>query len=207
MKMYLSSYELGNETNKFRQMITQNNKLSYIFNALDFTGVDIDRKAKRVERNMNELNKLGFDCVDIDLKEYFGKQDELRELINTLGTIWVSGGNVFVLRQAFKLSGFDDILLELNKKDDFLYGGYSAGVCVMSPTLDGYQLVDDPTETPFEGFDEVLWGGLGIIDYTFLPHFESDHPDSENIGKELEYCKEKGLSYKTVRDGDVLIVE
>ena len=109
------------------------------------------------------------------------------------------------IAQAFKLSGFDQILLDLNKKADFLYGGYSAGVCVLSPTLDGYHLVDDATDTPFNGIDEVMWDGLGIIDYTLLPHFESDHAESEAIGAALEYCKLKNMPYKTARDGDVLI--
>lgn len=207
MKMYLSSYELGNETKKLKEMAPKNKKLGYIFNALDFTGADLERKAKRVERNIAELNELGFECFDLDLREYFGKTSELRELVDTLGTIWVGGGNVFVLRQAFKLSGFDDLLLDLNKRDNFLYGGYSAGVCILSPTLDGYHVADDATDTPFEGLDEVLWDGLNIIDYTFLPHFESDHPESESVGKEIEYCKEKRLPYKTARDGDVIIVE
>ncbi|MEE9428001.1 MAG: Type 1 glutamine amidotransferase-like domain-containing protein [Paracoccaceae bacterium] len=207
MKMYLSSYELGNETEALRSMVPSNNKLGYIFNSLDFTGADAERKARRVERNLGELNELGFDCFDLDLKEYFGKPDELRELVNTLGAIWVSGGNVFVLRQAFKLSGFDAILLELNENDDFLYGGYSAGVCVLSPSLDGYHLVDDATDTPFEGMDEVLWDGLEIIEYTFIPHIDSDHPESEDVGKIVEYCKEKGLPFKTARDGDVFIVK
>lgn len=205
--MYLSSYELGNETDKLKKMIPSNNKLGYIFNALDFTGADPERKAKRVERNMSELNELGFDCFNLDLREYFGKPGALQELVDTLGVIWVSGGNVFVLRQAFKLSGFDEILFSLNKKDNFLYGGYSAGVCVLSPTLDGYHIVDDATDTPFEDLDEVLWDGLNILDYTFLPHFESDHPESESVGKVIEYCKEKELPYKTARDGDVIIVE
>lgn len=205
--MYLSSYELGNKTKKLKEMAPDNKKLGYIFNALDFTGADPERTAKRAERNMAELTGLGFECFNLDLKEYFGKPNELRELVNTLGAIWVSGGNVFVLRQAFKLSGFDDILIDLNKRDDFLYGGYSAGVCVLSPTLDGYHLVDDATDTPFEGLDEVLWDGLNILDYMFLPHFESDHPESESIEKILEYCTQKGLSYKTARDGDVIIIE
>ena len=207
MKMYLSSYELGDETKRLRAMVPENNKLGYIFNAFDFTGSDPERKTKRVKRNIEELNQLGFDCFNLDLRKYFGKQDELRVLIHTLGAVWVSGGNVFVLRQAFKLSGFDNILLDLNKKNDFFYGGYSAGVCVLSPTLDSYHLVDDATDTPFYGLNETLWDGLGIIDYIFLPHFESDHPESEDIGKTLEYCKEKGYPYKTARDGDVFIME
>jgi len=34
-----------------------------------------------------------------------------------------------------KLSGLDEILKDLLKKENILYGGYSAGVCVLAPTL------------------------------------------------------------------------
>ena len=207
MKMYLSSYELGNETKKLKKMVPANKKLGYVFNALDFTGADQRSTAERVKRSMAKLNALGFDCVALDLKEYFGKPAELRAVVDTLGAVWVSGGNVFVLRQACKLSGFDRLLLDLNQKDDFLYGGFSAGVCVLAPTLNGYQLVDDATDTPFDGLDEVIWDGLGLIGYTFLPHFESNHPESEDIGRALDYLKGKGLPYRTARDGDVIIIQ
>jgi dipeptidase E len=207
MKMYLSSYELGNETSRLSKMIPSNNKVGYIFNALDFTGADPERKSKRVERNMDELNALGFDCFDLDLKKYFGKQDALRKLVNTLGAIWVSGGNVFVLRQAFKLSGFDEILLALNKKKDFLYGAYSAGVCILGPTLEGDDIVDDANDTPYKGWNKIIWDGLRILDYKVLPHYESDHPESEAVNKELAYCIEKRLPYITLRDGEVIVID
>jgi len=205
MKMYLSSYGLGSDTDELLKMLPENRKLGYIFNALDFTGADEKRKAKQVRRDIDELSRFGFDCFDLDLKEYFGKARQLQTLIDGLGAIWVSGGNVFVLRQAFKLSGFDKILLSLNEKPDFLYGAYSAGVCVLSPSLNGYHLVIDPSDTPFRGLEEALWDGLGVIDYTFLPHFESGHPSSAAMNEVLKYCKEKKLSYKTARDGEVII--
>lgn len=205
MKMYLSSYELGNETERLKKMVPSNNKLGYIFNALDFSGADPERKVKRVEKNIAELNELGFDSFELDLRQYFGKSDELRKLIDTLGGLWVSGGNVYILRQAFKLSGFDDILVDLNERDDFLYGGYSAGVCVLSPTLEAYKIVDDSTDTPFDGINETIWEGLGIIDYIFLPHFQSDHPESELVGETVEYCRKHNLPYRTLTDGEVII--
>lgn len=207
MKMYLSSYRLGDETEKLKSMIPENNKAAFISNALDSSVVDLERKKQSEETEMNALRGLGMDIELLDLRDYFGKEDGLREKVKEYGVIWVRGGNVFVLRQAMKLSGFDTILKELQNRKDFLYGGYSAGVCVLGPTLDGYHIVDDATETPYEGQEEVLWDGLGILNYTFLPHFESDHPESEAIGKELEYLKNKGLPYKTARDGEVIIVE
>jgi dipeptidase E len=207
MKMYLSSYELGNEIERLKQLLPENRKTGYIFNALDFTGADPERRQKREEKNMAELIAVGLEVEKLDLRDYFGKEAELRTKVNQLGALWVSGGNVFVLRQAMKQSGLDTILKELTQRDDFLYGAYSAGVCVLAPSLDGYQLVDDATDTPYKELKEVVWDGLGILDYTFLPHYDSDHPESEAIGKELEYCKEKGISYKTARDGEVIIVE
>jgi dipeptidase E len=207
MKMYLSSYKLGNKTEKLSEMVPLNNRLGYIANALDFTGADPLRKAKQVAQSMDELQSFGFECFDLDLKKYFGKEDELREYVATLGAVWVCGGNVFVLRQAYRLSGFDTIIHELKNREDFLYGAYSAGVSVLGPTLRGFHLVDDATDTPYDGLDEVIWEGLGILEYSFLPHYDSNHKESEAIQKELEFCEENGLPYKTARDGEVVIVE
>ncbi|MDO8648189.1 MAG: Type 1 glutamine amidotransferase-like domain-containing protein [Candidatus Peregrinibacteria bacterium] len=118
----------------------------------------------------------------------------------------MSGGNVFVLRQAMKLSGLDEILHELTTREDFLYGGYSAAGCVLSKQLDAYKIVDDSTDTPYKELKEVVWEGIGLINFVFLPHFDSDHPESSDIDKEIEYCKQNNLPYKTLRDGEVLII-
>ena len=40
-----------------------------------------------------------------------------------------------------------------------------------------------------------------------LPHYDSDHPESEDIAKEVEYCKNNNVPYKTLRDGEVIILE
>jgi len=205
MKMYLSSYRLGDESEQLKSMIPENNKAGFVSNALDSSVVDLERKKRSEETEMVVLRELGMDIELLDLRDYFGKEDSLREKVKEYDVIWVRGGNVFVLRQAMKLSGFDTILKELQERNDFLYGAYSAGVCVLGPTLDGYHLVDDATETPYEEQKEVLWDGLGILDYVFLPHYKSDHPESADIDKELEYCKEKCLPYRTARDGEVII--
>jgi dipeptidase E len=207
MKMYLSSYELGNETEKLKSLIPSNKRAGYIFNACDFTNTDLEKRNKRIETDTTALRSVGFEVEQLDLKGYFGQEEKLREKVKELGAIWVSGGNVFILRQAMKLSGFDTILKELNQRNDFLYGAYSAGVCVLSPTLKGYDIVDNASETPYEELKETLWDGLGIIDYTFLPHFKSDHPESALVDKLLQYCEEHNLPYKALRDGEVIVVE
>ena len=65
--------------------------------------------------------------------------------------------------------------------------------------------MDDPTVTPYP-IKKVVWEGLGLIDFAFLPHYKSDHPESEDIDKEVEYCKKHNIPFKTLRDGEVIII-
>jgi dipeptidase E len=53
----------------------------------------------------------------------------------------------------------------------------------------------------------VIWEGLGIIDYVIVPHYKSDHPESEIMEEVVEYLIENKIPYKTLRDGEVIIVE
>ena len=103
-----------------------------------------------------------------------------------------------------KLSGFDEILKSF-KSTNKIYAGYSAAGCVLSPTLKGYDIVDEPHLKTY-GQHETIWVGLNLIDWMFAPHFQSDHPDSEDINKEIAYYQEHGLKYKTLRDGEVIIL-
>jgi dipeptidase E len=207
MKLYLSSYKIGDEAETLKKFFSDNKTVGYIPNAFDFTGVDPQKKHSHIQMDIASLKDLGLDVQLIDLKEYFGKKDLLQKKLTTLGGIWVSGGNVFVLRQAMKLSDLDELLKEFSKRKDFVYGGYSAAGCVLSKTLDAYQIVDDATDTPYENMKETVWNGIGLIDFVFLPHVNSDHPESFDISKEVQYCIEHHLPYKTLRDGDVLIIE
>ena len=204
MKYYLSSYELGNDTEKLKRLVPKG-KIGYIPNARDFRGADLERKAKRTENDMNSLRELGFVVELIDLKDYFGKREDLKKKLEELGAIFISGGNVFVLRQAMKLSGLDEFLKEL-RNTDFLYSGYSAAGCVLATSLKGMDLVD-PLDTPYKEQKEILWDGLGFVDFRFMPHWDSNHPESADIEKEIIYCKENSIPYKAIRDGEVIVIE
>src|ERR1039457_5406530 len=102
MKFYLSSYELGEETEKLKQFVPKG-KIAYIPNARDFSGADPERKTKRTENDIASLKNLGLQVELLDLKDYFGKQDALKKKLEEVGAVFISGGNVFVLRQAMKL--------------------------------------------------------------------------------------------------------
>lgn len=204
MKYYLSSYEIGNETEKLKTLVPKG-KIGYIPNARDFTGADPERRARRNENDMGSLRKLGLEVEMLNLQDYFGKRDELKKKLEELGAIFISGGNVFVLRQAMKLSSIDEILKEI-KGTNFLYAGYSAAGCVLAPSLKGMDIVD-PLDTPYEEQKEIIWDGLGFVDFRFMPHWDSNHPESADIDKEIAYCKENNITYKAIRDGEVIVIE
>lgn len=207
MKFYLSSFRIGNQAEALKSFFADNKKIAYISNALDSVDKTRSNLVLHMQEDMNQLRQIGLEVEELDLRDYFKNQKSLESKLETLGGVWISGGNVFVLRQAMKLSGFDEIVLEKYKnKSDFVYAGYSAACCVLSPQLQAYQIVDDAKAMPYEQLQETLWNGLNLIDFIYLPHFESGHSESNEINKELQYCLDKHLKYQTFKDGEVLIL-
>lgn len=202
MKLYISSFGIGNDPEKLKVLLPTNPKALYISNAIDRYG-DNDRARASKEKDMQQLRDIGASVEALDLREYFGKKEELTEKLNAVDLIWVSGGNTFDLRIAMRLSGFDEIITGL-KESKIIYGGYSAGICVLSKTLRGYDITDSPEGNPYE--QETIWNGVGLIDWMFVPHFNPNHEESEDATKEVAYYTEQGLEYKTLRDGEVLLL-
>ena len=142
----------------------------------------------------------------IDLKEYFDTSLELEKSLSSFSDFWFSGGNVFVLRKAMKRSGLDTLITGNALPEHFVYGGYSAGCCVLSHTLEAYQEASKTNERPHEEQADTIWEGLGVLECAFMPHFKSDHAESTSIHKEIRYSFENNIPYKTFRDADVLII-
>jgi len=120
--------------------------------------------------------------------------------------VWVYGGNTFVLKRACEQSGFGEIIKEMILKDEIVYAGFSAGVVILSNSMKGLEIVDDPNIVP-EGYkSDFSWEGLGILDYHVAVHYKSDHSESADIDKEIEYCEKNNIPYKTLSDGEVIVV-
>ncbi|MDD5055819.1 MAG: Type 1 glutamine amidotransferase-like domain-containing protein [Candidatus Peribacteraceae bacterium] len=206
MKFYLSSYKIGNQPDRLMAMIPRNNKrTAYISNAMDVTS-NVQARGVREREDMSDLRNLGLEVEKIDLRDYFGKAVDLESALSPFGVLWVCGGNTFVLRQAMRLSGFDVIIHRFRDKD-LLYGGYSAGICVLAPTLKGLHLVDNPNLKPYGEELETIWEGLNLINFSIAPHFQSDHPESEDVTKEVDFCKAHNIPCKPLRDGEVIVIE
>jgi dipeptidase E len=204
MKFYLSSYKIGDREEELKRMISSTNmKVAYIPNALDFTD-DMERRKESEENDINDLREFGLSVERLDLKEYFDQKERLKEKIMEYGVIWVRGGNTFVLRQAMKLSGFDEILLDIQKNDNLVYGGYSAGVCVLGPSLRGLEIVDDVSIFPYKEIKDIIWEGVGVLNYSIVPHYRSDHPESERVEEVVAFMIKEKILFKALKDGEVI---
>lgn len=91
--------------------------------------------------------------------------------------------------------------------NDFVYAGYSAAICAITPTLRGSEFVDNPYSIPKGYRKEIIWDGVGLIDFNVLPHYRSHHPESEAVEQEVQYCIDNKILFKVLRDGEVMIEE
>ncbi len=205
MKLYLSSYKIGNKTEELKKWIDEHgNKICLIPNSRDIYP-ESERKSKGIQADVDELTNLGFDVTIISLKDYFNTKEELQKKLKQFNAFYVIGGNTFALRQAMYLSGFDEYLKTIKGNPNYLYAGYSAGICVLAKDMHGLDVCDAPNINPY-GID-TMWNGLGYFDYIFLPHYKSNHKETKLIDDSVEYCNKNNIRYKTLRDGDVIIQE
>jgi dipeptidase E len=208
MKKYLSSFKLWSKTETLKKIFWENKKIGLIPNAR-FLEKWYSEKAKfSAEKSLEELEKLWLKAEILDLSDYFWKEKELEKKLLEFAWAYVTWWNVFVLNQAYELSGFGNILQKFNKeRKDFVYIAYSAGVCVLSSNLDWYQIVDDSNYFPYPKIQEQVWEWVWLINFNFSPHYDSNHPESKLIDEEIKYCINNKILFKAVRDWEVLIYE
>jgi dipeptidase E len=153
------------------------------------------------------LSGLGLEPESVDLRDFFRKPGATQSLVEEFDGVWVLGGNMFTLRRAFRYSGLDQLLDEIASSNaPFVYAGYSAGACILGPTLDGIHLVDPP-DLPAEGYEtQTIWEGLGLLPGSIAPHFKSNHPESSMIDGVVEYFEAHALPYRTLRDGESIVI-
>lgn len=205
MRLYLSSYKLGNYSKELVKLTGKKAKIAIIGNAGDHFGNKKERK-ESIQRQATSLSNIGLIPQEIDLRKYFGKEKELENKLKKFDAVWVRGGNTFVLRKAMKLSGFDKTIKKMLKRDEIVYAGFSAGWCILAPSLHGLETVDNPKEVPALYTKGIIWSGLGIINYRACPHYKSDHPESADVDKEVKFYKERNIPYKVLRDGEVIVI-
>lgn len=206
MFVYLSSYQLGERASQFAARVDGEKRVGVIRNALDFSD-DEKRLQAGQEFEFNGLKELGLNPTPLDLRTFFDTPDALGDVLADLDAIWVTGGNSFILRRAFEQSGLAMLLTRWSGKKNFCYGGYSAGICVLTPTLKGIHLADEPEVVPTGYNSEIIWEGLGLVPYAIAPHYRSDHHESAVIEQSVQYFIDHKIPFVALRDGEDLFLE
>lgn len=104
-------------------------------------------------------------------------------------------------------SGFDQVIRPLLAQEQLVYVGTSAGSVVAGPTLRGFDLVDEPDVIVPRYSGEVIWDGLGLIDFTIVPHYESDNPEiASAIRRVTTAIEDNQQPYQALTDTQVIMV-
>ncbi|MBQ1387513.1 Type 1 glutamine amidotransferase-like domain-containing protein [Candidatus Saccharibacteria bacterium] len=182
MRLFLTSHDFGNYKAELLDMLGSGRKALLITNARDYYS-DEDR-ASVVAAKMDVLKSAGFSVEELDLRQYFGKQEELADYIekHNPDLIYAIGGNVFLLATAYHLSGLDKIIREDLAEDKYVYSGNSAGAMATSETLKYYghdNLIPERVKEVY-GVDSAM-EGLGLIKQFIVAH--ADVPKHKEITK------------------------
>jgi dipeptidase E len=207
MRLYLSSFRLGTEPEYLVRLAGHGVRFAVIANAVDTDPEDVRRD--KVNSEVRALASLGLLGIEMDLREHFGSTSaETLSVLSTFDGLWVRGGNVFALRSALAVSAADIAIVDLLARDALVYAGYSAGPCVLGPTLSGLETVDDADAPRRLGLGEPLMEGLGVLEQRVVPHVASStHPESIALDELAEHYSLNGMSHLVLKDGQALVVD
>jgi dipeptidase E len=181
-------------------------EVAVIANALD--AQDERERSIGVHREIDALTRLGLRPTEVDLRRFFDQGDAMATALAPFPMVWVRGGNVFMLRYAMARSGADHALTALLRRDAVVYAGYSAGACVLAPSLRGLERCDDPQVVPAAYGDPPIFDGLGVLDHAVVPHVDSPgHPETEVLTTVAARYRADGVAHRPLRDGQALVID
>lgn len=217
MQLFLASQDLGEFANILQQMVGKRRRALVVSNARDYYN-DETRIAGSVEKTLINLSKIGIEAERLDLRQYFGKQGELADLIEReqVGLVFSIGGNVICLATAMHTSGLDEIVRQGIAEDKFVYGGYSAGAMVTGNDLSLYDVKPKAgKEQPLHQVVDITRDtynlepykyGLGLISQYIMPHMDrADHIDA--MRERLANIEQADAEAIRLNDADVFVAD
>src|SRR3954467_480429 len=116
MRLYLSSFDLGDRPEELVALCHSGRRAAIIVNALDHRP---EGRTVWLKRQTDKLISLGFKVIELDLRSFFGASDKLERFLSEIDVTWINGGNAFILRRAMKQSGFDILIKGALARDSF----------------------------------------------------------------------------------------
>ena len=107
MRLYLSSFDLGDRPEELVALTGLARRAAIIVNALDNRPKE---RAIWLKEQTVKVVGLGFRVTELDLRSYFKTPDGLSKFLADKDVVWINGGNAFILRRAMRQSGFDVLI-------------------------------------------------------------------------------------------------
>ena len=108
VRMYLSSFRLGNDPGVFVRLMGGRRRVLVIANGLD--GDDPDTRAELVQDELRRLQEIGMEVEELDLWDYVGSTSSLRDRLQACAAVWLRGGNLFLVRTLLAVTGGDSVI-------------------------------------------------------------------------------------------------
>lgn len=207
MRLFLASAELSHPSNDGRltralaELAGPVSSIAVVANARD--GDPPEQRRHWVATELRSLDPLG-ETIELDLRDLgaqANRSDALHRALANTDLIWVTGGDMNLLRARMRSTGLDTVIQRRVAEDTIVYSGCSAGACLAGPALTVAELEGDP-----HGSREIGWGGLGLVDVTIVPHLPPDGAPDNDFVQIAEQLRRRSLPYSALRDGQAMIV-
>ena len=93
MRLFLSSYHLGNRPGDFVRLVRGRQHAAIILNAGDCWYAE--GRAQAVRDQAGVLAGLGMTSEELDLRTYFGRPAAMADALVRFDTVWIHGGESF----------------------------------------------------------------------------------------------------------------
>jgi dipeptidase E len=175
-------------------------RVGVVANAHDLATRRIRRRV--VADELEFVAGIGLEPVEFDLRRFYRRPERLPDALADLQLLWVTGGNVFVLRETMRRSGLDGVLPGQLRAGALAYAGFSAGAGVCGATLRGLELAEDLPDGQAPN-----WTGLALTEFALVPHYRSDPPLGSDIDRVVASWEENGTPYRALRDGETILID
>ena len=205
MRLYLSSFRIGGFPERLKEMAGEGGEAIVLANACD-TYADREGRSGREGADGSRRARI---------PQPRARSTATTSAGTTSGGRWLerissryAAGSAFVLRKALESSGTDRMLVNTLASDSFVYGGYSAGVCVLGEDISIFDTVDDRVDVERAYGELAREDGLGVIDFIVVPHVDSPgHPETEQCTALSRNLQQNGIEHFALRDDDVVVVD
>lgn len=167
MKLLLTSAGLANQTirNAIEELLgkpASGAKLAFIPTAAN---VEAGDKTWMIE-DLNNFKKVGFEVDIVDISAV--TKNVWLPRLQEAEVLFLGGGNTFHLMHWVEKSGLQAELPSL--LNNRIYAGISAGSCIAGPTI------FNSVQNLFgESYDIEIKEGLGLVNFQFIPHLNSNY--------------------------------